>query len=58
VKVRGGIRSVVLTCLIALSACAGCASLTPGTVPEFSTQSRCEGNGNVWYAKLGICSRV
>ena len=38
---------------------AGCASLGPhGTVPEFTTQSRCEGDGNVWYANLRVCSRV
>ena len=45
--------------LSVLSAFAGCTSLGPrGTVPEFTTQSRCEGDGNVWYPNLGICSRV
>ena len=45
--------------LSVLSAFAGCTSLGPrGTVPEFTTQSRCERDGNVWYANLGICSRV
>jgi len=47
------------TFLTALSAFAGCTSLgAPGTVPEFTTQSRCERDGNVWYANLGVCSRV
>jgi len=39
-----------------LSAFAGCTSLGPrGTVPEFTTQSRCERDGNFWHANLGIC---
>jgi len=59
VKFRVELSKIALAaCLIFASAFTGCASLTPGTVPEFTEKSRCEGNGNVWYAKLGICSRV
>jgi hypothetical protein len=55
------VRSSIMlaTFLAVLSALGGCASLGPrGTVPEFTTQSRCERDGNVWYANLGVCSRV
>jgi len=45
--------------LSVLSAFAGCASLSsPSAVPEFTAQSRCERDGNVWWTNLGICSRV
>ena len=59
VKFRVELSKIALAaCLIFASAFTGCASLTPGTVPEFTEKSRCEGNGNVWYANLGLCSRV
>ena len=52
-------RITLATILTVVAAFAGCASLSaPGTVPEFTTQSRCERDGNVWYANLGVCSRV
>ena len=60
VKLRVGLSKVALAaCLIVASAFTGCASLGPhGTVPEFTEKSRCEGNGDVWYSNLGLCSRV
>jgi len=52
-------RITLATILTVVAAFAGCASLPgPGTVPQFTTQSRCERDGNVWYANLGVCSRV
>src|SRR5262249_55125005 len=52
-------RSMLAVFLSVLSGLAGCTSLsTRSTVPEFTTQSRCERDGNVWYANLGVCSRV
>jgi len=60
VKVKIALSSITLASLLAvLSVVAGCTSLSSsGAAPEFTTQSRCERDGNVWYANLGVCSRV
>ena len=59
-KGKVALSSITLVAVLTvLSAFAGCATLSsPSAVPEFTAQSRCERDGNVWWANLGICSRV
>jgi len=49
--------SIVLAASIALlSACADrTTSSSPSASPDFTPQARCERDGGVWHAKLGIC---
>src|SRR5437762_6702728 len=52
VKGKVALSSITLAAVLTvLSAFAGCASLSsPSAVPEFTAQSRCERDGNVWWA--------
>ena len=52
----GGLLFVLAAFIALLSACADrTTSSSPSASPDFTPQARCERDGGVWHAKLGIC---
>ena len=49
---------LLVSCLIAVSACATVTSSSSSASPSFTDTSRCEGSGAFWHANLGVCEKI